>query len=156
MDAAAAAAAAAQCDTATEGLLALLRQYLTATTAKDCAAMVCLQQLAPAQLHDPICCLDYGHNQRQHQQPFTSAASSTNRTTGVLVDASSNACFAYAVALIDTDAKPLAKLWRHAELERDIQRAAAAHADLLAAHVHECRAWMAMWSEARTGGGSVA
>jgi hypothetical protein len=113
----------------------MLRDYLTAATAKDCAIMITLQQVTQQQ-------------QQQQQDAADSSISSSSRGgtavgTPLYVDASSGCCFAWQMTLVDLDLKPVSKVPVHAELDRAVLAAAEQEPQLLQQHVEDSRAWVA-------------
>lgn len=127
--------------------LPLLRDYLTAATAKDCGIMITLQRV----VHD-------GSTQEQQQQqqqgalPNGCAASAapapaaepaaaggsahspatSGGTPGLLLEPSTGHLYAFKAAFVDLDLKPLVKLPAHFILDHRIVSCAKAHPEVLA------------------------
>jgi hypothetical protein len=125
--------------------LALLRDYLTAATAKDCGIMITLQQIWPAQ--QPAAAVLPG-------QCGISSSSSSSSSGGVMYDAASGCTFVWQLSVVDLDLKPLRKIPLHGDLDRRIRAAAAQHSQLLQQHAaRTCsavRSWCCSSSPAAT------
>jgi hypothetical protein len=118
--------------------LPLLRDYLTAATAKDCGIMITLQRVA----HDG----SMQQEQRQQQQgalPNGSAAepaaagsaahspATSGGRPGLLLEPSTGHLYAFKAAFVDLDLKPLVKLPAHFILDHRIVSCAKAHPEVL-------------------------
>ena len=110
---------------------AVLRSYVVAATAKDCAIMVTLRRLQdapPLPADGPAAAaaalggssLDAQQQQRQQQAELQQPGCIT-------VPACEGACFRYRLCFVDLDLKPLAKIPQHWQLDRRILAAAQRH-----------------------------
>lgn len=140
-----------------------LRNYLTAATAKDCAVMLTLQQVVPAAPNNRSAANTsvtssssrsssrggVGGNSAEQQQPqppsqslSPAAAAAAARAAQLHTDAATGCCFAWQLSVVDLDLKPVSKVPVHADLDRAIVAAAAAHAQLLQQHLADQRQWV--------------
>lgn len=120
--------------------LALLRDYLTAATAKDCAIMITMQQII--------------ETQQQQQSPETdgltkhsSSDSGSSSGNGVITDDRSGCTFAWQISLVDLDLKPLSKVPHHAALDRRIVATAMQHEELLMQQLASRQRWLDVWMQ---------
>jgi hypothetical protein len=154
--------------------LGLLRGYLTAATAKDCAVMITLQQVVQQQQAEVYQQQQEVQQQQQQQTqgaavaPASSstggapsaggspAVSSSNSNSGggssssgtggaaahLYTDPITGCCFAWRMALVDLDLKPVSKVPVHAELDRAVVSTAQEAPQLLQQHLQDSGVWV--------------
>lgn len=137
--------------------LALLRDYLTAATAKDCAIMITLQQAMPftkpvhVQRHTQTKPPEITDNRNRScsiasvDQSGISSNNSRSRSNQVYTDCQSGCRFAWQLSLVDLDLKPLAKIKQHAELDKRIVANALQHHELLLQQLQARDKWLNAW-----------
>ncbi|KAL4859475.1 Inositol-pentakisphosphate 2-kinase [Chlorella vulgaris] len=110
---------------------AVLRSYVVAATAKDCAIMITLQRLTGAAA--PAATAAAGADGSLHSSNDGTSPQHLSRhgPLGCIYSSAAGAWYAYQLALVDLDQKALAKIVKHSELDAAILVAARRH---LAAH----------------------
>ena len=110
---------------------AVLRSYVVAATAKDCAIMVTLQQLqhAPRSADGPAAAAPAagGSGSSSFTPPHQQQVAEVQQPRCITVPACGGAWFRYRCCFVDLDLKPLAKIPQHWQLDRRILRAAQRH-----------------------------
>lgn len=113
---------------------AVLRSYVVAATAKDCAIMITLQRLTGAAA--PTATEAAGADGSLHSSNDGTSPQHLSRhgPLGCIYSSAAGAWYAYRLALVDLDQKALAKIVKHSALDAAILVAARRH---LAAHLDD-------------------
>jgi hypothetical protein len=113
---------------------AVLRSYVVAATAKDCAIMITLQRLTGAAA--PTATEAAGADGSLHSSNDGTSPQHLLRhgPLGCIYSSAAGAWYAYRLALVDLDQKALAKIVKHSALDAAILVAARRH---LAAHLDD-------------------